>query len=207
MMYPKLSLGEPTRYSSCYGTQILYAELEEAIQLIPDCINGCYRAQTRLYKIFVKPMLQLCLKFTKGNLSKAQDIAQESFAKVYCHLHTLKSEKSLHVWITRIFYFEALESLRLSKRMKHQHHYFYLPITEDMPLLYFDLDFEHRHDLDTLLQQFASRHQNIFKLAANGYSIEDIGDELQMPSGTVKSIMSRERSKNRLHRTRYAGMF
>lgn len=191
----KLSLS--TAWSTCFGTRLSRYELEEAIVLLPSCIAGCARAQTRFYMIFYRPMIQFCLKYTKGNLDKTNDISQEAFAKIFQNLSMLNTPESLHVWVAKVFLSEIHDQYRNSRTLKQRPNMEVSQIDEEKLWIPSDVNFENEHDFDALLSACPQRQRTILRMVAKGFNYDDIGKELNLPIGTVKCLVSRERKKIR----------
>lgn len=68
-----------------------------------------------LYKTYYPKVLKLCLGYT-GSYPQAQDLAQETFVKVWQHLPTFKGESSVSTWIYRIAVNTCLNQLRAEKQ-------------------------------------------------------------------------------------------
>jgi RNA polymerase sigma-70 factor (ECF subfamily) len=71
-----------------------------------------------LHKDYYAMVLQMCLGFTQGDASKASDLTQEVFIKVWSHLDSFKGLSSYKTWIYRITVNTCLQLIRKEKKKK-----------------------------------------------------------------------------------------
>jgi RNA polymerase sigma-70 factor (ECF subfamily) len=107
---------EPAAPSFCAPTG------EEA--LVVAARDGNEEALEILVGRYRRRMLAVALRLTRDR-EDAEDIIQQSFQKVFVHLHTFEGKSSFSTWLTRITVNEALMLLR--RRRGHQE----LSIDED----------------------------------------------------------------------------
>ena len=68
-----------------------------------------------LHKDYFAMVMQMCLGFSQGDSSKASDLTQEVFIKVWTHLDSFKGLSSYKTWIYRI---TVNTCLQLNKKEK-----------------------------------------------------------------------------------------
>lgn len=114
------------------------------------------------------------------------DAAQEAVAKGFANLHTLKQERYAKTWLIRILIHECYRILKQNSKN--------IPLEEDTlkekqavdPWEYSAL-YEALHQLSEDMRLVLVMHY------LEGYAVSEIADILQVPSGTVKSRLSRGR--------------
>lgn len=171
-------------------------ELNEAITLIPACIEGNNYAQTRFYNIFKSSMYKLCLHYTNGNRTLAQDLVQEGFIKTFACLHALRDYRVVFHWVSNVFASLCLSFIKQTSFNKYSSVFNLQEISEDIDIMPID-DFENRYDQDALISLCKHSHQTILRLFIAGYNYPEISERVTMPVGTLKSIVSRCRAKMR----------
>ena len=159
--------------------------------LLKECKKGKSRSQEELYRRFASAMYGLCLQYA-SNEEDAQDIMQEGFIKVFAKLDQVKNPAALPGWIRRVKINTALERYRSQvilqrvDEVKEEHH-------EDTGND--ALDRISCEELIGLIQTLTPRYRMVFNLyAIEGFSHQEIGEELGISIGTSKSNLSRARA-------------
>ena len=158
--------------------------------LLKECKRGKSGSQEELYRRFASAMYGLCLQYA-SNEEDAQDILQEGFIKIFAKLDQVKNPAALPGWIRRVMINTALERYRSQvilqrvDEVKEEHH-------EDPGND--ALDKLSCEELVGLIQTLTPRYRMVFNLyAIEGYSHQEIGEELGISVGTSKSNLSRAR--------------
>jgi RNA polymerase sigma-70 factor (ECF subfamily) len=159
--------------------------------LLKECKRGKRGSQEELYRRFASAMYGLCLQYA-NNEEDAQDIMQDGFIKVFAKLEQVKNPAALPGWIRRVMINTALEKYRsqvLLQRVDDVRE----EIGEDSGNGAFeDLTCE---ELLGLIQTLTPRYRMVFNLyAIEGYSHQEISEELGVSIGTSKSNLSRARA-------------
>lgn len=81
------------------------------IELIQRTLKGDQQAYALLVKQYQRYVFTLALRFTKTR-EDAEEVAQDSFIKVYKALSTFKQESKFSTWLYTIVYTTAMTSLR-----------------------------------------------------------------------------------------------
>ncbi len=159
--------------------------------LLKDCKRGKAQSQEALYRRFASAMYGLCLQYA-NNEEDAQDIMQEGFIKVFSKLDQVKNPAALPGWIRRVMINTALERYRSQvvlqrvDEVREEHH---AESGNDA------LDSLGCDELVALIQTLSPRYRMVFNLyAIEGYSHQEISDELGISIGTSKSNLSRART-------------
>ena len=158
--------------------------------LLKECKRGKSRSQEELYRRFASAMYGLCLQYA-SNEEDAQDIMQEGFIKVYAKLDQVKNPAALPGWIRRVMINTALEKYRSQvilqrvDEVREEHHE---EAGNDA------LDKLSCDELVGLIQTLTPRYRVVFNLyAIEGFTHQEISEELGISIGTSKSNLSRAR--------------
>lgn len=126
----------------------------------------------------------------------ASDIVQDAFIKVFRHLHTLENQEKMEAWIKTITRRTALDYLRKQKRWNENNvEEVYLEKGEDTKDSIIETNFAEKEMEEEILQKMnelkpEQREILLLKLV-EGYTDEEIANELQLKLGTVKSRIHR----------------
>lgn len=158
--------------------------------LLKECRRGKAASQEELYRRFASAMYGLCLQYASSE-EDAQDIMQEGFIKVFGKLDQVKNPSALPGWIRRIMINTALEKYRSQVILQRVDE-----VKEEFDELSGEeaLDRITCEELVGLIQTLTPRYRMVFNLyAIEGYSHQEISDELGISVGTSKSNLSRAR--------------
>jgi RNA polymerase sigma-70 factor (ECF subfamily) len=159
-------------------------------KLIEGCVKGDRRSQELLYHLFAKKMFGICLRYTNDEF-EAQEVLQLGFIKLFDKMKAFKNEGSFEGYLRKIMVNTAIEYFRKNERS----------------LLLVDLAsadseslpsnpsaiFEQK-DLIKLIQGLAPGFRMVFNLfAIEGYSHQEIAEQLGISEGTSKSQLARAR--------------
>lgn len=164
--------------------------MEDFKPIISECIDGSRKAQSMLYHQFAPKMFGVCLRYAK-DATEAEDNLQDGFIKVFTNLKNFRHDGSLEGWIRRIMINVSLEKLR-------KQHLLY-PV-EDVAI-YDSVNFSDdvlakiaADDLMKLIQQLPPRYRMVFNLyVIEGFSHQEIAQEMSITQGTSKSNLARAR--------------
>jgi RNA polymerase sigma-70 factor (ECF subfamily) len=159
--------------------------------LLKECKRGKAGSQEELYRRFASAMYGLCLQYA-SNEDDAQDILQEGFIKVFAKLDQVKNPAALPGWIRRVMINTALEKYRsqvILQRVddvrEEQHEESGNDALERITC----------EELVALIQTLTPRYRMVFNLyAVEGFSHQEIAEELGISVGTSKSNLSRARA-------------
>lgn len=158
--------------------------------ILEACIKGNKYSQKVLYDTFAPKMFGICLRYA-SDFHQAEDLLQEGFIKVFSKLDLYKNKGSFEGWMKRIFINTAIEHYRknirlnpLSVLQEAKNH-----TTEEEALQNLA-----QQDLLEMIQQLPLGYRTVFNLyAIEGYNHREIGDLLDISSGTSKSQLARAR--------------
>lgn len=132
----------------------------------------------------------LLQRFTRDP-ALAEELCQETFLRAWRKLASFRGSGSFAAWLTRLAYNVFLQDLRRRKRQPAANAGHVETATR--------LD-ESQPELDRLLASVSADEQRLLILTyAAGLSASEIGAMLDMPAGTVKSLVHRAKDKIRRH--------
>jgi len=158
--------------------------------LLKDCRRGRAKSQETLYRRFAGAMYGLCLQYSSCE-EDAQDIMQEGFVKVFRKLDQVKNPSALPGWIRRIMINTALEKYRSQVVLQR--------IDDNVGEAegsYDNAVFDKLscQELVDLIQTLSPKYRMVFNLyAIEGYTHQEISEELGISVGTSKSKLSTAR--------------
>jgi len=135
-------------------------------------------------------------KLTRGDLSHADDLAQDCFLHAWDKLRTYSGRGTFIGWLLKVAYTTFLQSKRKSKRYSEV-------LTEagqvaDAEAKAYTVQSDEVTDLDRLLGVLTEEERAIFVMSyACGLSHREISDATDQPVGTIKSIIFRGKDKIR----------
>jgi RNA polymerase sigma factor (sigma-70 family) len=169
------------------GLQVYRAREQE---LIDGCRRKNRQAQQALYELYSGKMYALCCRYVKDKM-EAEDVLVVSFTKIFERIHQYKGDGSFEGWLRRVMVNESLTHLRKSKSM-----YVETDIdAADREPNYEQLDSAlEAEDLMKLIEGLPTGYRVVFNLyAIDGYSHQEIGEQLGISENTSKSQLSRAR--------------
>jgi RNA polymerase sigma factor (sigma-70 family) len=160
-----------------------------------DWIEGCKRqnrdAQRTLYEFYSGKMYALCYRYVKSKM-EAEDVMVMAFTKLFERIDQYKGEGSFEGWIRRIMVNESLGYLRKSKNMYLETDIEAADREPNFEKLESQLEAE---DLMKMIEALPTGYRIVFNLfAIDGYSHQEIGDQLGISENTSKSQLSRARA-------------
>jgi RNA polymerase sigma-70 factor (ECF subfamily) len=197
---PKASEGA----SKARETRRGFGDLNDS-QVVQQFLDGTARAFGELVERYDKRLLNFVYR-TVGDRERAQDLVQETFVRVYRHLHRFDQTKKFSTWIYTIAGNLAKNELRnrsrnplvLFQTIKKNWDADHRPLEwEDTKLRPDDL-FRKRHlkeIVEDSVAQLPEHHRIVFVLRElEGKTYEEIADITGCNLGTVKSRLNRARN-------------
>ncbi len=176
----------------------------EEMELIGRILDGEPELFEQLVLLHQKTVYNLALRMLR-HPEDAQDCAQEAFLKAYKSLHLFRGDASFGSWLYRLTTNVCLDLLRKKKRREElsltledeDGEDIELPIPDEGPgpgqqLEQKELRRALQEGLETLPPEF---RQILLLREVSGLSYEEIGEELDLEAGTVKSRLFRARKK------------
>ncbi len=162
------------------------------LDLLDGCLQGDRRSQELLYKQFYGYAMGLCLRYAHGR-EEAKEIVNEGFFKVFTKMESFDRERPFKTWLGRVMINTALDQYR--REVKHQVH----ENIENAGNVAIDENIVSQlayEELIKLVQQLPPAYRMVFSMAViDGYTHEEIANELAISVGASKSNLSRAREK------------
>ena len=160
-----------------------------------DWIEGCKRqnrdAQRTIYEFYSGKMYSLCCRYIKDKM-EAEDVLVVSFTKVFNRVEQFKGEGSFEGWLRRIIVNESLSYLRRNKSMYLETDIEALDLEPNFEALDNQLEAEY---LLKMIEALPTGYRVVFNLyAIDGFSHQEIADQLGISESTSKSQLSRARA-------------
>ena len=172
--------------------------------LIRRVLDGDASAERALYEAHVDRVYRLCYRIANGDRDLAQDFTQEAFVRAFNRLADFRGDAALSTWLHTIAVSVALNGMRKVKKWHERE----TDLDDAAPIGSFkreaepDLKQRLRHAIDELPEPY----RVVFVMYdVEGYTHEEIGSVLEIPSGTSKARLSRARAKLREQLAEFAG--
>lgn len=167
-------------------------------------IAGDARAERSLYDAHVDRVFRLCYRLSDGDSDRAQDFTQETFVRAFDRLSEFRGDAALSTWLHSIAVSVSLNGMRKVRRWDARK----TPL-DDVPEMHSAVR-RSEPDLKTKLRAaiagLPEHYRVVFVMYdMEGYTHDEIGAVLAMPSGTSKARLSRARAKLRESLAEFAG--
>ncbi len=166
------------------------AEVEEDSDLVGQARSGDHGAFEVLYRRYVGRVYAICLRIL-ADRSKAEDLTQKIFVRVWTKLGSFRGESSFGSWLYRLSINAVLNELKSeevwkSRTAAQEEASELASMREAVPAVQMDLD----HAIAVLPKQA----RTVFVLhEVEGFSHEEIAAALGVAIGTCKAQLSRAR--------------
>ena len=174
--------------------------MSNSLQQLPDnlrieCINGEQGSQKKLYYGFYGFAMGICLRYSKDR-DEAVGILNDGFLKVLTRLESFDPSKPFLPWLSRIMTNTAIDHYRSELRQPITSDVSELEISGDDAEINSKLNYE---DLIKIIQTLPPGYRAVFNLfAIDGFSHEEISEQLGISIGTSKSNLFKARQKLRI---------
>ena len=160
-----------------------------------ECINGEPGGQKKLYYGFYGFAMGICLRYSKDR-DEAVGILNDGFLKVLTRLESFDPTKPFLPWLSRIMTNTAIDHYRSQLRQPITSDVSELEIAGDDAEINSKLNYE---DLIKIIQTLPPGYRAVFNLfAVDGFSHEEISEQLGISIGTSKSNLFKARQKLRI---------
>lgn len=165
---------------------------EELHQLIGGCIRQERGSQKMLYKTFYGFSMGICLRYA-NNREEAAEVMNQGFYKVFTKIETYDSSRPFKAWLGRIMMNVSIDYYRANLKTAYTEDLDRAESISDGELADRKLNYD---DLLAMIQKLPNAYRTVFNLfAIEGYSHEEIGEMLDISSGTSKSNLHKARQK------------
>jgi len=161
--------------------------LADESALIQQAQRSNAQAFEALYRLHIDKVYGICLRMT-GNVSEAEDCAQEAFIQAWNKLEKFRGESAFSTWLHRIAVNSVLGRMRKSKREQDR----IMAVTESAPVTVVSADTGDMRDLSEAVDRLPQGARHVFVLhAVYGYSHDETGEMLGIAAGTSKAQLHR----------------
>ncbi|MFA5328622.1 MAG: RNA polymerase sigma factor [Prolixibacteraceae bacterium] len=161
--------------------------------LIDRCRKGDTKAQFELYKLYYKPMYNVCLQFL-GNAVEAEDVMQEAFLKAFTKIGTYEGIVSFGAWLKKIVINRSLDQLK-KRKMKFEELNEKIPDEEPVNLQISEIQME---QLRKAIHRLPDGYRVVLSLyLLEGYDHEEISQILGITNVSSRSQYLRAKLKLR----------
>ncbi|HTK17953.1 MAG TPA: sigma-70 family RNA polymerase sigma factor [Mucilaginibacter sp.] len=165
---------------------------EELHQLIGGCIRKDRGSQKMLYKAFYGFSMGICLRYA-NNREEAAEVMNQGFFKVFTRIDTYDITRPFKAWLGKIMTNVSIDYYRANLKMAYADDLDKAENITDGELPDRKLNYE---DLLAMVQRLPNAYRTVFNLyAIEGYTHEEIGEMLEISSGTSKSNLHKARQK------------
>jgi len=161
--------------------------------LIKGCIAGDRASQARLYNLYARKMMGVCMWYAR-NKEEAEEILQDGFMRVFSYIHKFRGDGSLEGWIRTIMVNAAFSKYRNKS-------YQLRPVIQFDPNCHEiieDASFASQYDekeLVKLVQTLTPAYRMVFNLYVfEGMKHREIAEALKISEGTSKSNLADARN-------------
>ncbi len=168
---------------------------EELHQLIGGCIKQDRGSQKMLYKVFYGFSMGICLRYT-NNREEAAEVMNQGFYKVFTRIDTYDRARPFKAWLGKIMINVSIDYYRANLKMAYTEDLDKAENVSDGDLTDQKLNYD---DLLKMVQKLPNAYRTVFNLfAIEGYTHDEIGEMLNISSGTSKSNLHKARQKLKL---------
>ncbi len=161
-------------------------------ELLAICVTTQDRqAFGELVEMYQSPLRLVLRRWTSGNVTLADDLAQETFIKAYRGISKFRFESKFFTWLCQIGYHAFIEHCRKIKKPLEAE-----VMPEHNPTRGTDL----QHDVDQAMKVLSQAERVAITLCFHkDLSHDEAAGIMQMPLGTVKSHVNRAKEKMSKH--------
>lgn len=161
--------------------------------VIERCRKDDTQAQFELYKLYYKPMYNVCLHLI-GNSVEAEDVMQEAFLKAFTKISTYEGKVSFGAWLRKIVINRSLDQLK-KRKVKFQELNEKIPDEEPDHIELSEIQME---QLKKAIQQLPDGYRVVLSLyLLEGYDHEEISQILGITNVSSRSQYLRAKLKLR----------
>ena len=169
---------------------MLLSDSDLIARVVLDDDHHAFAELVRRHQSAVRGMLR---KLTRGNETLADELAHETFLRVYRSLRKFRGESKFSTWLYRVAYNVFQSDARAAKHHEqfdeavHQQ-------TQEPEVEVVDL----KHDIELAMQALSEKERAAITLCyTSGLTHEEAADVLQWPLGTVKTNILTAKEKLR----------
>ena len=160
-------------------------------EIIQGCIENKASAQEKLYALYSRRMMAICLRYTRSR-AEAEDIFHEAFIKVFKNIYTWQGG-SFEGWMRRIFVNTAINHFHQNKKyFDHVDASYAESVLSSSENIISQLS---NQELLETIDRLPEGYKLIFNLhVVEGYSHNEIAEMLNIAEGSSKSQLSKAKA-------------
>ena len=164
---------------------------ESDAQLIARVVKDDDRtAFELLVRRYQSPLRNFLRRLTRYDAERADDLAQDTFMKLYTSIDTFQGTAKFSTWLYRIAYNTFLNEVRKDVPTAEFDETYHSPVTDAAQTI------GNARDVDAALLRLPDRQRAIFDLHyKKGMTHQEVAGVLELPLGTVKSDLTRGREQ------------
>ena len=163
--------------------------------LIKKCLEGDDRAQHQLFKQCFQLLMGIAMRYYR-NEDDAKDALNKGFYRILTKLDQHDTSKNFEGWAKRVMITTILNDFRKNKKYKENIQQVDLQAEEYLYNINAD-EINERMDADeilALIRNLPDKEREVLNLyAIDGYNHKEISDQLSIPVGTSKWLLSNAR--------------
>lgn len=152
---------------------------------------GSHKAFEQLVKKYQSPVRRFFLNLTFGNDALSDDLAQETFIKVYLNLQSFKGAAGFSTWLFRVAYNVYYDYIRSSKSTREAG-YDEVGAHVEGERINSDCKMDVYESMKVLKPE---ERTAVMLFYMEDHPVEKIAKIMDCPTGTIKSHLSRGREK------------
>ena len=154
-------------------------------ELVRACRAGETEAWNELVERFSRYVYAIATRGFRLSDEDAEDVFQDVFTRIYTRLDSLRDDSALRPWIAQLTRRRCLDAIAARREIPAEE-----VLTDDQSTDLSEIEeaFEVREALTTLSESCQDILDRFF---ARDQSYKTIGDELDLPSGTIASRIAR----------------
>ena len=173
-------------------------------ELIQRVLQGDAAAERKLYDDHVDRVYRLCYRLSSGDPDLARDFTQEAFVRAFNKLGEFRGQAKLATWMHTIAVSVSLNGMRRVKRWHERESPIDEMVETGEAIRTTEPDLKIR--LRTAIDGLPEPYRVVFVMFdVEGYTHEEIGEVLRIPTGTSKARLSRARARLREQLADFAG--
>ena len=152
--------------------------------------SGEHHAFEQLMRLNQSPIRQLLRRLLQNEHAIADDIAQETFLKAFLHIKTYRGEGKFLSWLFKIAYQLFVSHTRKKQALTNAE------IEDVADAINLENQFDAQRTVKVLIKYLKPEERATLLLHfSHGLSHQEITEVMNMPLGTVKSLIRRSRLK------------
>ena len=159
---------------------------ENYTQLVADCRRRDRKAMRKLYELTAPMAMGVCMRYSHDR-DTAQDLMQDGYIKVYEGIGKLKEPERMMAWVYRVMVNVCINHCQRAVRTESLEDVGCEPVT-------FQTDPFGMEEVVMALQQLPPRQRAVFNmLEVEGWTEEEVAEEMKTPVTNVRTLMTRAR--------------